>query len=74
MAGHTRCVLHLCHSSFWRYCAHRYFVNPATVWSQVMNWEFSFSEKAGIIGVAIYMFLSSMIIRHTLCKYVCSAG
>lgn len=51
-----------------------YFVNPATVWSQVVNWEFSFGVKAGIIGVAIYMFISSMIIRHTLCKYVCSAG
>ncbi len=51
-----------------------YFVNPAIVWSQVMNWEFSFGVKAGIIGVAIYMFISSMIIRHTLCKYVCSAG
>ena len=51
-----------------------YFVNPATVWSQVINWEFSFGVKAGIIGVAIYMFISSMIIRHALCKYVCSAG
>jgi polyferredoxin len=51
-----------------------YFVNPATVWSQVMNWEFSFGVKAGIIGVAIYMLISSLIVRHVLCKYVCSAG
>jgi polyferredoxin len=51
-----------------------YFVNPRTVWSQVINWEFTFGVKAGIIGVSIYMFISAMIVRHTLCKYVCGAG
>jgi len=51
-----------------------YFVNPAKVWAQVMNWEFTFGVKAGIIGVAMYMFLSSLIVRHVLCKYVCSGG
>lgn len=51
-----------------------YFVNPRTVWSQVLNWEFTFGVKAGIIGVSIYMFISAMIVRHTLCKYVCGAG
>jgi polyferredoxin len=51
-----------------------YFVNPGVVWSQVINWEFTFGVKAGIIGVAIYIFISSIIVRHTLCKYVCSAG
>lgn len=51
-----------------------YFVNPGTVWHQVMNWEFTFGVKAGVIGVAIYVFISSIIVRHTLCKYVCSAG
>jgi len=51
-----------------------YFVNPRTVWSQVLHWRFTFGVKAGIIGVAIYIFLSATIIRHTLCKYVCGAG
>jgi polyferredoxin len=51
-----------------------YFVNPRTVWSQVLNWEFTFGVKAGIIGVSIYIFISAMIVRHTLCKYVCGAG
>ncbi len=51
-----------------------YFVNPRTVWGQVINWEFTFGVKAGIIGVAIYTFISTMIIRHTLCKYICGAG
>lgn len=51
-----------------------YFVNPRTVWSQILNWEFTFGVKAGIIGVSIYIFISAMIVRHTLCKYVCGAG
>lgn len=51
-----------------------YFVNPATIWLQIMNWQFTFGVKAGIIGVSIYIFISSIIVRHTLCKYVCSAG
>jgi polyferredoxin len=51
-----------------------YFVNPRTVWSQIINWEFTFGVKAGIIGVSIYIFISAMIVRHTLCKYVCGAG
>jgi ferredoxin-type protein NapH len=51
-----------------------YFVKPSTVWSQVLNWDFTFGVKAGIIGVTIYVFISSMIVRHTICKYVCSAG
>jgi len=51
-----------------------YFVDPRIVWSQIINWNFTFGVKAGIIGVAIYIFISSMIVRHTLCKFVCSAG
>jgi len=51
-----------------------YFVNPATIWSQIINRQFTFGVKAGIIGVSIYMLISSIIVRHTLCKYVCGAG
>ncbi|RJQ43294.1 MAG: 4Fe-4S binding protein [Nitrospiraceae bacterium] len=51
-----------------------YFVNPRTIWGQIMNWEFTFGVKTGIIGVSIYIFISAMIVRHTLCKYVCGAG
>ncbi|RJQ20264.1 MAG: 4Fe-4S binding protein [Nitrospiraceae bacterium] len=51
-----------------------YFVNPKTVWSQVISRDFTFGVKAGTTGVAIYIFISSMIVRHTLCKFVCSAG
>jgi polyferredoxin len=51
-----------------------YFVHPKTVWGQIINWEFTFGVKAGIFGVALYIMISSLIIRHTLCKYICSAG
>ncbi|MBI4848994.1 MAG: 4Fe-4S binding protein [Nitrospirae bacterium] len=51
-----------------------YFVAPRTVWGQIMNWDFTFGVKAGIIGVSIYLFISAMIVRHALCKYVCGAG
>lgn len=51
-----------------------YFVNPRTVWSQIFNWDVTFGVKAGIIGVSLYIFISAMFVRHTLCKYVCGAG
>ncbi|HSB33552.1 MAG TPA: 4Fe-4S binding protein [Nitrospirota bacterium] len=51
-----------------------YFVAPKTVWHQVMTWNFTFGVKAGIIGVAIYMLITSVLVRHVLCKFVCAAG
>ncbi len=51
-----------------------YFVAPATVWRQIMNWNFTFGVKAGIIGVAAYMLITSILVRHVLCRFVCAAG
>jgi len=51
-----------------------YFVAPKTVWLQVMTGEFTFGVTAGIIGVAIYMLITSIVVRHVLCRYVCAAG
>ena len=51
-----------------------YFVKPATVWHQFATGELSFGVKAGIIGVAIYMLITSVLVRHVLCRYVCAAG
>jgi polyferredoxin len=51
-----------------------YFVKPGIVWNQVLDWEFTLGVKAGIIGVSIYILVSSLLVRHALCKYVCSAG
>jgi polyferredoxin len=51
-----------------------FFVAPETVWHQVTRGEFTFGVKAGIIGVALYMLIGSIFVRHTFCKYVCAAG
>jgi len=51
-----------------------YFVAPKTVWHQVVTGQFTFGVKAGIIGVAIYMLVTSIVVRHVLCRYVCAAG
>ena len=51
-----------------------YLVAPSTIWSQIMNWNFTFGVKAGIIGVSLYMLITSILVRHSLCKYICAAG
>ncbi len=51
-----------------------YFVAPRTIWEQITNWNFTFGVKAGIIGVSIYMLITSILVRHSLCKYICAAG
>ncbi len=51
-----------------------YFVKPSTVWLQIATWQFTFGVKTGIIGVAIYMIITSVLVRHVLCRFVCAAG
>jgi ferredoxin-type protein NapH len=51
-----------------------YFVAPQTIWHQIINREFTFGVKAGITGVAIYMVITSIFVRHSICKYICAAG
>jgi ferredoxin-type protein NapH len=51
-----------------------YFVAPQTIWRQIINWEFTFGVKAGIIGVSIYMLITSIFVRHALCRFICAAG
>jgi polyferredoxin len=51
-----------------------YLVAPKTIWSQIMNWNFTFGVKAGIVGVSLYMLITSILVRHSLCKYICAAG
>jgi len=51
-----------------------YFVAPTTIWHQIATWNFTFGVKAGIIGVAVYMLITSILVRHVLCRYVCAAG
>jgi ferredoxin-type protein NapH len=51
-----------------------YLVAPRTVLSQIANGELTFGAKAGIIGVAIYLVIASLLVRHVLCRFVCAAG
>lgn len=51
-----------------------YFIAPSRIWSEIMNLSPSFGLKAGVIGVSAYMIITSVFVRHLLCKYVCAAG
>ncbi|HUJ19402.1 MAG TPA: 4Fe-4S binding protein [Nitrospirota bacterium] len=51
-----------------------YLVDPRTIFHQIATWHFTFGVKAGIIGVAIYMLITSVLVRHVLCRFVCAAG
>lgn len=51
-----------------------YLIAPKTIWHQLMTGDFTFGVKAGIIGVSLYMILTSVFIRHLLCKFICAAG
>jgi len=51
-----------------------YLVAPKTIWSQIINWNFTFGVKAGIIGVSLYTLTTTILVRHSFCKYVCAAG
>ncbi len=51
-----------------------FFVAPRTIWHQIVTWNFTFGVKAGIIGVAGYTLITSILVRHVLCRFVCAAG
>jgi polyferredoxin len=51
-----------------------YLVAPKTIFHQLATWDFTFGVKAGIIGVAVYMLVTSILVRHVLCRFVCAAG
>jgi ferredoxin-type protein NapH len=51
-----------------------YLIAPKTIWHQLLTGNFTFGVKAGIIGVSIYMIITSVFVRHILCKFVCAAG
>ncbi len=51
-----------------------YFVAPSTLFAQIIHGELSFGVKAAIIGISIYMLITSIFVRHALCKFVCAAG
>jgi len=51
-----------------------YFVAPKTIFHQILTGEFTFGVRAGIIGVSVYMLITSIFVRHSLCRYICAAG
>jgi polyferredoxin len=51
-----------------------FLVAPKTIWHQIETWDFTFGVKAGIFGVASYMLITSILVRHILCRFVCAAG
>ncbi|RQW78242.1 MAG: 4Fe-4S binding protein [Geobacter sp.] len=51
-----------------------YFIAPKTIWHQISTGDLSFGVKAGITGVTVYMFVTSVLVRHIFCKYICAAG
>jgi polyferredoxin len=51
-----------------------YLVAPKTIFHQIATWDFTFGVKAGIVGVALYMLVTSILVRHVLCRFVCAAG
>ena len=51
-----------------------YLVAPKSIWHQITTGHFTFGVKAGIIGVAFYMLITSIFVRHVLCRFICAAG
>lgn len=51
-----------------------YFIAPETIWRQIMTGTPGFGLTAGVAGVSIYMVITSVFVRHSLCKFVCAAG
>ncbi len=51
-----------------------YLVAPKTILHQILTWNYSFGVKAGIIGVSTYILITSIFVRHVLCRFVCAAG
>ena len=51
-----------------------FLVAPKTIWHQITTWNFTFGVKAGIFGVSGYMMITSILVRHILCRFVCAAG
>jgi len=51
-----------------------YFMAPASIWQQITTMNLSFGLKAGIIGVSLYMVITSVFVRHLFCRYVCAPG
>ncbi len=51
-----------------------FFIPPSEIKSQIIDGNLSKGLVYGVIGVTIYIIITSIFVRHTFCKYVCAAG
>lgn len=51
-----------------------YLISPQRIFNELITQNPSSGVKAGITGVSIYILITSIFIRHILCKYICAAG
>lgn len=51
-----------------------YFIAPTRVWQEISSLNPSFGLKAGVIGISVYMIVTTVFVRHVFCRYVCAPG
>ncbi|MBV6340418.1 4Fe-4S binding protein [Candidatus Magnetobacterium casense] len=51
-----------------------YLISPRRIWHELVSLEPSGGLLTGIVGVTIYMYTTSIFVRHEFCRYVCAAG
>ncbi len=51
-----------------------FFIAPSRIWNEITTLNLSTGLKAGMVGVTIYIVITSILVRHTFCKYVCAPG
>lgn len=51
-----------------------FFIAPERIWHELKTFRLSFGLKGGIIGISVYMVITSVFVRHIFCRYVCAPG
>jgi len=51
-----------------------FFIAPSRIWNEITTLNLSTGLTAGMVGVTIYIVITSIFVRHTFCKYVCAPG
>ena len=51
-----------------------FFISPRALFGQAARGEISRPLALGVGGVILYIFITSIVVRHGFCKYVCGAG
>ncbi len=51
-----------------------YFIAPSRIWREITTLQLSTGLAVGMIGVTLYIIITSIFVRHIFCKYVCAPG